>query len=156
MARMSKVVSVNISETKGMPKKPVEAIELVPGLGVKGDAHAGPGRRQVSLLMIESIEKAKAMMESQGRAGRIELSPGVFAENITTQGVDLVSMSPGDELRVGPARLRLTRIGKECHTRCAIYYQAGDCIMPAEGVFFEVMEGGAVRPGDEIKAGEKK
>jgi len=152
---MGKVVSVNISEKKGTPKSPTDAIELAPDLGVKGDAHAGPGERQVSLLMEESIERAKKTMEKNKACDlvkeAVELVPGTFAENITTTGIDLLLLSRGDELMAGSARLRITKIGKDCHRKCSIYYKVGDCIMPAEGVFAEVVTGGTVMEGDEIE-----
>lgn len=154
---MGKIVSVNISRAKGTPKSPVDEIELVPDMGVRGDAHAGPGDRQVSLLMEESIDKARRALagKEECRAAKgVELGPGAFAENITTSGIDLLTLRPGDEVVLqGGARIRITRIGKECHTRCAIYYKTGDCIMPAEGVFGEVIGGGWARPGDGIEKG---
>jgi len=112
--------------------------------GIEGDAHAGEWHRQVSLLAMESIDKI--------RARGLAVDPGAFAENITTIGVDLVSMTPGDSLFVGEAELEITQIGKECHTRCSIYYLAGDCVMPREGVFARVLRGGVIRVGDSIIA----
>ncbi len=113
-------------------------------LGLEGDAHAGFGHRQVSLLAMESIQK----MRAQG----LEVGPGDFAENLTVEGIDLLSLPVGARLRVGKeAVLRVTQIGKECHHRCAIYYQAGDCVMPREGIFAEVLRGGTVRKGDPLK-----
>jgi len=153
---MGKVVSINISKAKGTAKKSVSKIELVPGLGVMGDAHAGPGERQVSLLMSESIEEARNLTGADkgceiAEPG-IELGPGSFAENITTKDIDLLSLTPGQELVVGESiRLRVTRIGKECHRPCAIYYKLGGCIMPGKGIFCEVLQGGVVRPGDRIE-----
>ena len=137
------VVAVNISKKKGTRKKNVEKSCLVPGLGLKDDAHAGPWHRQVSLLAMESIEK----MVHLG----LKVAPGDFAENITTQGLDLLRLPLGTRLRIGEhSLLQVTQIGKVCHTRCAIYYQAGDCVMPKEGIFAEVLEGGEIRVGDEI------
>jgi MOSC domain-containing protein YiiM len=144
-----KVVSVNVSAKKGTAKKPTDRLRLAVDLGVEGDAHAGPGDRQVSLLMIESIEAARAGAECQLREG-VELVPGSFAENITTRGIDLLALKLGDTLRVGSARLRVSKIGKECPRPCAIYYQLGSCIMPREGIFGAVIAAGKVRPGDEI------
>jgi MOSC domain-containing protein YiiM len=153
---MGRVVSVNVSEKKGTPKRPVEKIELVPGRGVKDDAHATPGDRQVSLLMIEHIKEAteriQSMPECEIKGDGVELAPGVFAENVTTEGIDLLALNIGDEMTIGrDILLRVTRIGKECDRPCAIYYKTGDCIMPKKGIFAEVLSGGAARPGDEIE-----
>jgi len=157
---MGKIVSVNISAKKRVGKKPVVEGELIAGMGLRGDAHAQPGDRQVSLLMMESIRKQIDLLEhsrktgsdsDEGR-GQIELKPGVYAENLTTSGINLLDLKPGDELRVGvKIKLRVTRIGKECHTNCAIYRIVGDCVMPREGIFCEVLEGGTIRPGDGIE-----
>ncbi len=114
--------------------------------GLAGDAHAGPWHRQVSLLANESIEKMRAM--------GLKVGYGDFAENITTEGIDLVHLPIGTEIRIGDSvLLRVTQIGKECHERCAIYYQAGDCVMPKEGIFAEVIKEGDVKVGDEIIIG---
>jgi len=144
-----KVVSVNVSEKKGMAKRPVNSLTLVPGLGVAGDAHAAPGDRQVSLLMNESIERARSGAECKINDG-VELIPGSYAENITTAGIDLCELKLGDTLSIGAARLRVTKIGKECPRPCSIYYKLGSCIMPREGIFCEVLVGGEARLGDEI------
>jgi len=156
---MGKIVSVNLSKKKGAIKKPAPEVALVPGQGVRGDAHAGPGDRQVSLLMLESIERQRRRLagRSQGpcelSSGKFEeLKPGMFAENLTTDGIDLLALRLGDELRVGDQiRLRVSKIGKECHTRCAIYYRLGECVMPTEGIFCEVQTGGVARAGDRIE-----
>jgi MOSC domain-containing protein YiiM len=141
-----RVLAVNISEDKGTKKTNVHSCALLKDFGLKGDAHAGPWHRQVSLLANESIEKMKAK--------GLNVGYGDFAENITTKGVDLVHLSVGTEIRIGNSvLLRVTQIGKECHTRCAIYYQAGDCVMPKEGIFAEVMSEGEVKVGDEIIIG---
>jgi MOSC domain-containing protein YiiM len=138
-----RIVSVNISATKGVKKSPVGTCHLIKGQGLQGDGHAGFAHRQVSLLAQESINKLVA-------AG-LSVGPGDFAENLTTESIDLVSLPIGTELRVGDeALLRVTQIGKECHARCAIYYQAGDCVMPKEGIFAEVLREGTVRIGDEL------
>ncbi len=139
---MATVVATCISENKGERKKPVDAVELREEHGIVGDAHAGDWHRQVSLLATESIAKMRAL--------GLDVDSGDFAENITTTGIDLVSLPVGTRLQIGPALLEVTQIGKECHTRCAIYYQAGDCVMPKEGIFARVITGGTVRPGDEI------
>jgi len=138
-----KVAAVSISRTKGVKKINVASIRLRPGHGVEGDAHAGDWTRQVSLLAQESIDKMKAL--------GLEVAPGDFAENITTIGLDLTGLAVGARLKVGPeAVLELTQIGKECHAGCAIMKAVGQCVMPKEGVFFKVVTGGQVKPGDEI------
>jgi MOSC domain-containing protein YiiM len=136
------VLAVCISENKGERKKPVEAVELRENHGIVGDGHAGEWHRQVSLLAQESIDKMRAL--------GLDVNAGDFAENITTSGIDLVSLPIGSRLQIGETVLEVTQIGKECHTRCAIFYQAGDCVMPKEGIFARVITGGMIRPGDEI------
>jgi MOSC domain-containing protein YiiM len=140
---MATVLAVCISENKGERKKPVDAVELRENHGIVGDAHAGDWHRQVSLLAQESIDKMRAM--------GLDVSAGDFAENITTSGIDLVSLPIGARLQVGETLLEVTQIGKECHTRCAIFYQAGDCVMPKEGIFVKVITGGTIRPGDDLR-----
>jgi len=138
-----KVLAVNISEDKGTKKANIQSCALLKDFGLKGDAHAGPWHRQVSLLANESIEKMRAM--------GLNVGYGDFAENITTEGIDLVHLPIGTKIRIGNSViLRVTQIGKECHERCAIYYQAGDCVMPKEGIFAEVVSQGEVKVGDEI------
>jgi MOSC domain-containing protein YiiM len=138
-----KVLAVNISEEKGTKKNNVQRCALLKDFGLKGDAHAGPWHRQVSLLANESIEKMRGM--------GLKVGYGDFAENITTEGVDLVHLPIGTTICIGDSvLLRVTQIGKECHERCAIYYQAGDCVMPKEGIFAEVLNEGEVKAGDEI------
>ncbi len=140
-----KVVSVNISAKKSVRKKPVAEGFLIEERGFKGDAHAADWHRQVSLLALESIEKMKKM--------GLKVGPGDFAENITTSGLDLLSLPVGTRLKIGQeVLLEVSQIGKVCHTRCAIYYQAGDCVMPREGIFARVLKGGWVRAGDRIEA----
>ncbi|MCM0083245.1 MOSC domain-containing protein [Geomonas sp. Red32] len=137
-----KVLAVNVSVNKGERKTPVAEVTLREEHGIVGDAHAGDWHRQVSLLAMESIEKMKAL--------GLQVGEGDFAENITTEGVDLVHLPLGTRLTLGETLLEVTQIGKECHTRCAIYYQAGDCVMPKEGIFARVITGGVVRPGDDV------
>ncbi len=138
-----KIASLAVSKKKGTRKKIVDEALLVQDHGIEGDAHAGPWHRQVSFLAAESIEKAR----SQG----LEVTFGDFAENIATSGIDWQEIPVGTQLRLGDRVLvEVTQIGKECHTRCAIYYMAGDCIMPKEGIFARVLEGGKIRPGDII------
>ena len=140
---MATVEAVCISENKGERKKPVESVELRENHGIVGDGHAGEWHRQVSLLATESIEKMRKL--------GLDVTAGDFAENITTCGIDLVSLPIGTRLQVGESLLEVTQIGKECHTRCAIYYQAGDCVMPKEGIFAKVISGGVVRPSDQVQ-----
>jgi molybdenum cofactor synthesis domain-containing protein len=141
---MPSVVSVNISEKKGTIKHPVEKIELKVGKGIEGDAHAGDWHRQVSLLDLSSFEKMR-------RHTSVELKPGIFAENITTEGIDLWSLPVGTRLKVGEALLEITQIGKECHQHCQIFRQVGNCVMPTEGIFAIVLKGGVVQPGQSLE-----
>ena len=145
---MAKIVAVCTSEKKGTRKKEVAEGTLEGDYGLIGDAHADHfTHRQVSLLAMESIDK----MRSLG----LDLSAGDFAENLTCQGIDLVSLPVGTHLYIGgEVVLEITKIGKECHAGCAIYRQIGKCIMPKEGVFARVMRGGVVRPGDSIRIEE--
>jgi MOSC domain-containing protein YiiM len=139
-----KIVSIAVSKKKGTPKTPVEEAYLVKEHGLEGDAHSGPWHRQVSLLASESIDQANA----QG----LNVSFGDFAENIATVGIDWKTLPIGTRVRMGAqVVLEITQIGKECHNRCAIYYKAGDCIMPREGVFARVLEEGPIRCGDPIE-----
>ncbi|QEM69551.1 MOSC domain-containing protein [Geobacter sp. FeAm09] len=140
---MAQVVAVCISEKKGERKTPVAEVTVKENHGIVGDAHAGDWHRQVSLLAEESIDKMRAL--------GLNVTAGDFAENITTSGIELVTLPIGTRLRVGETLLEVTQIGKECHTRCAIYYQAGDCVMPKEGIFAKVITGGAIRPGDQVQ-----
>ena len=137
------VVAVNISEKKGTPKKTIEEGVLIENFGLQGDAHAGKWRRQVSLLGVESIEKAK-LGPTNG------LCHGVFAENLTTKGIRLYTLPVGTKLRVGECLLEISQIGKECHEGCAVSKLVGQCVMPREGVFAEVIKGGELYPGDPI------
>ena len=136
------VVAVCISEKKGIRKTPVDRVELRPDHGIIGDAHAGNWHRQVSLLSMNSIRK----MQKLG----LDVDKGDFAENITTEGIDLVSLPVGALLRIGTSILEVTQIGKECHNRCAIFDQAGDCVMPREGIFARVLQGGKVHTGNSV------
>ena len=140
-----KIVSINISDTKGVRKKPVKEVVLRTEYGIEGDAHASSDwHRQVSLLALESIRK----MQTLG----LDVNPGGFAENITTEGIDLVSLPVGTRMEIGnEVVVEVSQIGKECHTRCAIYYQAGDCVMPKEGIFVRVLQGGKIGEGDIIR-----
>jgi len=126
-----------------MRKKPAGSGTLFEEIGLEGDGHAGFGHRQVSLLAVESIEKM--------RARGLDVGPGDFAENVTTSGVDLVSLPIGTRLRMGGTLLEVSQIGKVCHSRCAIFEQAGDCVMPREGIFARVLKGGTVQTGDPVE-----
>lgn len=142
---IAKVVSINISDKKGVRKKPVDKALIKENYGIETDAHAsGKWHRQISLLALESIEKMKAM--------GLKVGPGDFAENITTQGVDLPGLPVGAKMTIGrKVEVEVSQIGKVCHTRCAIYHQAGDCVMPKEGIFVKVLKGGTIKTGDEIR-----
>ncbi len=138
-----KIVAVSTSSRKGKKKTNLPHCELLENKGLDGDAHAGDWHRQVSLLATESISKI--------REKGLEVSPGDFAENITTTGLKLWELPLGTQIAVGTqALLEVTQIGKECHDRCAIYHQVGDCVMPREGIFARVLRSGTIKPGDEI------
>jgi len=133
------LLSVNVSPGKGERKTPVPRADCVEEHGIEGDGHAGDWHRQVSLLASESIDKMRAL--------GLDVSAGDFAENLTTRGVELVSLPIGARIAVGDVLLEVTQIGKECHSRCAIYQAAGDCVMPTEGIFARVLRGGVLKSG---------
>ena len=135
--------AVCISEKKGEQKHPVDVIALRPHHGIEGDAHAGDWHRQVSLLAQESVDRMQERVS-------IRLLPGAFAENILCEGITLYKLPVGTKLRVGTALCEVTQIGKECHSECAIRQQAGDCVMPREGILAEVLEEGDAKAGDEV------
>ncbi|MGI6732915.1 MAG: MOSC domain-containing protein [Anaerovoracaceae bacterium] len=139
------VKAVNISEAKGVVKTPVDSVVMVEDFGIQGDAHSGGGKRQVSLLAQESVNKMIAM------TGRNDLTEGVFAENITVEGLELHTLPVGTKLKIGETLHVVSQIGKDCHSGCAIMKQVGQCIMPREGIFTQVLTGGVVRPGDIIE-----
>ncbi|MCG8409745.1 MAG: MOSC domain-containing protein [Bacteroidales bacterium] len=140
---MIKVVSVNLSEKKGEIKQPVSEITITEQ-GILNDAHAGDWHRQISLLAKESIDKFEEVL------GR-KLEYGEFAENITTEGIILYEMIPGDKLFIGDVELEITQIGKKCHgDGCAIFSQVGKCVMPKEGIFAKVIKVGKIKSGDTI------
>ncbi len=141
---MAKVVAINISVKKGIPKEQIDQGVFIEDFGLEGDAHAANWHRQVSLLGQESIDKAIAM-------GADGLEPGKFAENITTEGIVLYELPVGTRLKIGETIQEVTQIGKVCHQKCAIFYTVGDCVMPKEGIFTKVIKGGVVKPGDEIE-----
>ena len=138
------VVSVNISEKKGTIKHQVEKIDLKVGLGIEGDAHAGDWHRQISLLDLSSFDKMH-------NNASVELKPGIFAENITTEGIDLWALPVGTRLEIGETLLEITQIGKECHRHCQVFRQVGDCVMPREGIFARVVKEGSIKAGDSLK-----
>ena len=141
------IVAVCTSEKKGIRKRNVGEAELRVDWGVVGDAHADDWHRQVSLLALESIEKMRGL--------GLNVGPGSFAENLTTQGVNLLSLPLDSQVRVGnEIVLEITQHGKVCHDRCAIYHQVGGCVMPREGIFAKVIKGGQVKAGDTIKTME--
>ncbi len=139
------VISINISDKKGVRKKAVDTAVLKDNYGIENDAHASEKwHRQVSLLAIESIKK----MQDMG----LKVGPGDFAENITTEGIVLMTLPIGTKMTIGESvEVEVSQIGKLCHSRCAIYEQAGDCVMPREGIFVKVIKGGTIKIGDEIK-----
>jgi MOSC domain-containing protein YiiM len=139
---MAEVVAVCISRSKGTPKVEVPEIEVKIDHGIVGDAHAGNWHRQISLLGDESVDVMREKLP--------DLPHGAFAENILTRGICLYKLPVGTKLRVGPALLEVTQIGKECHKGCAIRQITGDCVMPREGIFTKVLEEGIIRPGDEV------
>ena len=140
---VAKITSINISPKKGTFKQPVESAELRVDHGIVGDAHAGNWHRQISLLAQESIDKMTAL-------GLDDLTPGKFAENITTEGIVLYTLPVGTILRLGGCRVEVTQIGKECHQHCEIYKKVGQCIMPHEGIFVRVLTPGEIEIGDAV------
>ena len=131
-----KVESVNIAAEKGVQKHEVAEIVLKENFGIAGDAHAGDWHRQVSLLAGEAVDAMKAK--------GLDLAPGAFGENIVTRGVDWSRARVGERIMIGEVELQITQIGKECHSRCAIYDAAGECIMPSQGIFAKVLKGGRI------------
>lgn len=142
---MGRVFSINIGTEKGEPKSMITAGFLKEDHGFVGDCHAGPGTRQVSLLAIEEIEKVEAGHPE------VDFQPGIFAENITTEGLDLSKIKVGDRLSIGSdVTLKVTQIGKECRKGCSISRVVGDCIMPRQGIFAAVEKGGPVKIYDSL------
>ncbi|MBU2444779.1 MAG: MOSC domain-containing protein [Bacteroidetes bacterium] len=141
---MGNLVAISISKKKGIPKTNVESTTLIENFGIAGDIHGGDWHRQISFLAVESIEKMR-------QAGLPQLRPGAFAENLTTQFISIPNLKVGDLVKIGDsAELEITQIGKECHTRCEIYYKVGDCVMPREGIFARVIRGGEIFVNDSI------
>lgn len=139
------IKAISISSRKGLQKTNVPTANLLMNFGIEGDAHAGNWHRQISLLALESIEKMKS-------AGLPNLNPGNFAENITTEFLRLDKINIGTLLRIGlEAVIEITQIGKECHSRCAIFNAVGDCVMPREGIFAKVIQSGSIKVNDKIE-----
>jgi MOSC domain-containing protein YiiM len=139
-----KIVSIAISKKKGTRKAQIDQASLIQNHGLEGDAHAGPWHRQVSFLASESIEESK-------KKG-CDVTFGDFAENIATSGINWQKVPVGTLVHLGDSAIvKITQIGKECHNKCAIYYLAGDCIMPREGIFGSVLKGGKIHRGDMVR-----
>ena len=141
---MAKIASINISTKKGVIKEPVDKAELKIDHGIVGDAHAGNWHRQISMLSKESIQKMKDK-------GFDHLKFGDFAENITTEGIEVFTLPIGTKLRLGECEVEVTQIGKKCHMGCAIRQTTGDCVMPREGIFVKVLKEGTININDEIE-----
>ncbi len=141
---MAEIVSINISEVRGIQKHEVPEAFLKADWGIEGDAHAGHWHRQVSLLGEESVARMQEKTD-------FPLRHGAFAENILVRGITVYKLPVGTTLRIGEALAEVTQIGKECHQDCAIRKAAGDCVMPKEGIFVKVLESGHIRPGDRIE-----
>lgn len=140
----AKIVALSISSRRGIKNRNVDWALFIEDFGIQNDAHAGKDDRQVSLLSMESIEKI--------RFTGFDVNPGDFAENITTQGIDLLDLGIGDKLKMGnDVVLKISQIGKVCHAKCAIFQELGDCIMPREGIFAKVLNGGIVTKEDMIE-----
>ena len=147
---MSKVLAICISKHKGTLKNDVCEANFIEEFGIEGDAHAGKWHRQVSLLAFEKID------DFRNKGGNVDF--GAFGENLVVDGIELHKLPVGQQLQVGEVLLEVTQIGKECHDKCAIYYQVGECIMPKNGIFTRVLKGGKVKVGDQctlIDSGKK-
>ncbi len=165
----AKVFSINTSQTKGIPKIPIDFATLIENVGLQNDAHAAGGIRQISLLAIESIRK-QSECEKVKQSEKIGdchvlrdchqspgLKPGDFAENITTEGISLVDLKVGTKLKIGEeVIIEISKIGKDCHKHCAVYYKTGDCIMPKEGIFARILKTGTVKVHDRIEVSENR
>ena len=147
---MSKVLAICISKHKGTLKNEVSEANFIEEFGIEGDAHAGKWHRQVSLLAFEKID------DFRNKGGNVDFV--AFGENLVVDGIELHKLPVGQQLQVGEVLLEVTQIGKECHDKCAIYYQVGECIMPKNGIFTRVLKGGKVKVGDQctlIDSGKK-
>ena len=139
-----RILAVSVSLKKGVKKTNILKGSLIENYGLENDAHAGDWHRQLSLLAIESISRI--------REKGLDVNPGDFAENITTAGIRLWELPVGTQMKLGEeAVVEVTQIGKECHDRCAIFKQVGDCVMPREGIFVKVLKGGTISPADDIQ-----
>lgn len=141
-ADRGKIIAVCTSPTKGTIKEDVGSAHLIEEYGIEGDAHGGFAHRQISLIATEDIDTMRAKLP--------DLVPGSFAENLTTEGIDLAALAIGDRLTVGDCLLEVSQIGKECHTKCQVFHKTGDCIMPKKGIFCRVLRGGHIQTEDEI------
>ncbi|MHB1686224.1 MAG: MOSC domain-containing protein [Ignavibacteriaceae bacterium] len=142
---VGKIAAISISKKKGIPKTNVMSAKMIDDFGIEGDAHAGKWHRQVSLLPLESVDKMRA-------AGLPNLRPGAFAENLTIEGIELNLLPIGTKIIIDKnVLLEVTQIGKECHSKCAIFIKVGDCVMPREGIFAKVIKGGDIFIGDKIE-----
>ena len=147
---MSKVLAICISKHKGTLKNEVSEANFIEEFGIEGDAHSGKWHRQVSLLAFEKID------DFRNKGGNVDF--GAFGENLVVDGIELHKLPVGQQLQVGEVLLEVTQIVKECHDKCAIYYQVGECIMPKNGIFTRVLKGGKVKVGDQctlIDSGKK-
>lgn len=143
--KVGKIVAISISHKKGIPKTNIKQAKLIEDFGIEGDVHAGNWHRQVSFLAMESIDKMRAK-------GLPTLRPGAFAENITTEFIDIPNLRIGSKIKIGAeTKLEITQIGKECHSKCAIFFTVGDCVMPREGIFAKVIKSGEIFVGDEVQ-----
>lgn len=140
---MGRVISICTSKHKGTLKNEVNEANFIEEFGIEGDAHAGKWHRQVSLLSFEKVEEFNAR-----GAG---VKPGAFGENLLVEGWDLKTIPVGTKFRCNDVLLEITQIGKECHHGCEIFQKMGDCIMPRNGIFARVLEGGKIKPGDQIE-----
>lgn len=141
---MASIISINKSEKKGTIKLPYDSGVLIKDGGLKGDAHAGDGHRQLSLLDCESIDEMRKL-------SGCDIAYGAFAENITTKGIRLYELPVGTRLKVGSCLIEITQIGKECHSGCEIQKRVGKCVMPQRGVFARVLSGGEIHKGDSVE-----
>jgi MOSC domain-containing protein YiiM len=142
---IGKIVAISVSKKKGIPKSNVQSAKMIENHGIEGDVHAGDWHRQISLLAFESIVTMR-------EKGLPKLRPGAFAENITTEFLNLPGLQVGNKIKIGnEAELEVTQIGKECHSKCAIYFKVGDCVMPTEGIFAKVIKGGTIFVSDEVR-----
>jgi len=137
-----RIVAISTSTRRGIPKSNQNEVRLIENWGMENDVHAGKWHRQISILAMESVQK----MRDKG----VPVRPGAFAENLTTEFIDIPNLTIGTRITIGESELEITQIGKECHQKCAIFYRAGDCVMPREGIFAIVKKGGVIKVGDTV------